>query len=304
MLTPSVLMADSRVLNIGNNQISLLDSCNSEHKLKVLYNGAVYCAPATTDILTDTLHVLYNGTTYSICNGACGGGSSGGEYVMPETPPEPVVINKSCEWKQTNPNAYLLSDGNQWFDTGVPVNTSFDIFVTAKIVNGRSARIFGRIGGTCYYDMTIDANRVAYFKIGTRNSSATIQLTQAQSTQKIQWWTSTKSSTVKLVNRIFENGSTNSTNKDLENACTSTETIKVFNNKLLSSVDPTDSGGMKLYSILLKDAEGTPIHNYQPVKAGTNICGYIVPTNAMYDFVDKRVYLPAGTGQMGYGVDE
>ena len=303
VLHPLVAMADTHTLNIGGATITLSETCDSEHKLNVLYGGTVYCAEATTDTLTDTLHVSYNGTTYSICNGTCGGGSGGGEYVMPETPFEPVVIDDNCEWEQTNENAYLLSDGNQWFDTGVTVDTSVNIFVTAKVINGHSARIFGTTGGTCYYDMTINASRTAFFKIGTQNSSASISLTQAQSTQKIQWYTQSNGATNKWIYRIFEDGKSSRTSKTLGSACTSTETIKVFNNNLVSSVNQTDSGGMKLYSILLKNSSGTTIHNYQPVAAGTNICGYTVPTNAMYDFVDKRVYLPAGTGQMGYGVD-
>lgn len=37
--------------------------------------------------------------------------------------------------------------------------------------------------------------------------------------------------------------------------------------------------------------------------ADANICGVTPPTNAMWDFVTKKLYYPAGTGEMGYGVD-
>lgn len=297
-------MADGYDLHIGDVAVALQNSCSTSHKLNVRIGNQTLCAPMTANTVNEkSLRVKLNGVVYTVCNGECDD-TGGGEYVMPETPPEPVEIDESCEWTQTNPNAYLLSDGNQYFDTGVTVDTSVDIFVTAQIVNGHSARIFGTMGGTCYYDMTINANRVAYFRIGTQTSSATINLTQAQSAQKIQWYTESNGTTYKWIYRVFENGTSARTSKSLGAACTSAETIKVFNNTLVSSVDQTNSGGMKLYSILLKDSSGNTIHDYQPVAAGTDICGYTVPTNAMYDFVDKRVYLPAGTGQMGYGVDE
>lgn len=44
-------------------------------------------------------------------------------------------------------------------------------------------------------------------------------------------------------------------------------------------------------------------YDFQPVAKGTNICGVTPPTNAMWDFVTKKLYYPAGTGEMGYGVD-
>lgn len=85
--------------------------------------------------------------------------------------------------------------------------------------------------------------------------------------------------------------------------CTGTDTILVFKGSYISYLDYTQNGGMKLYSIKMYNKNGKLLHDYQPVAKGTDICGTVVPANAMYDFVDKKVYLPAGTGQMGYGVD-
>ena len=70
------------------------------------------------------------------------------------------------------------------------------------------------------------------------------------------------------------------------------------------SVNNSQNGGIKLYRIRLWDGNGNLIHDFQPVAQGTNICGTIAATNAMWDFVTKKLYYPGGTGQMGYGVDE
>jgi len=52
VLHPLVAMADTHTLNIGGTTIALSETCDSEHKLNVLYNGTTYCAPATTETLT------------------------------------------------------------------------------------------------------------------------------------------------------------------------------------------------------------------------------------------------------------
>ena len=60
------------------------------------------------DILTDTLHVSYNGTTYSICDGACGGDIP--EYVMPAGAKSPFNhIHKQ------NEEIYIFLTGNGTF---------------------------------------------------------------------------------------------------------------------------------------------------------------------------------------------
>ena len=291
-----------RVLYFGNKSINLLQSCTSTHKLNVQYGNEYWCAPLTTTWASDSLHVEFGGTTYTVCDGECPDDSG---YVMPETPAEPVELPESCEWTQTNANAYLLSDGNQYFDTGVTVDTSVNIDLTVQVVNGYHARIFGTKGSTCYFDFTLNKNRGGSFRIGTYNSAGSFSFSEAQSKRKIRYYTS-DSGTRK---RVDANGTNISKYLFRTNSptCTdSSKTILVFDNDLINSanLDPSLSGGMKLYYIKLYDSSGNLIHDYQPVAAGTDICGYTAPTNAMWDFVDKKLYLPAGTGEMGYGVDE
>ena len=298
---PCVVMADTHTLNIGGTQITLSETCDSEHKLNVLYDGIIYCAPATTDTLTDTLHVSYNGTTYSICNGSCGGG----EWVMPEEPGEPIVINDpNCNWTQPNTKAYLLSDGNQYFDTGVTADTSVNIDVQVKIVNGMSARIFGTNSSSCWFDMTLDHKHRAQFRFGSNNNAASTTFNEANSKKLLRFVTSDSTSTKKRVDYYLD-GVRQSYFTRTYAACTSADTLKVFKNNLIADglVDQTDSGGMKLYYIKIYNSSGTLIHNFQPVAQGTNVCGYTALTNAMWDSVTKKLYYPAGTGQIEYGVD-
>lgn len=299
----AVVVAGAHTLNIDNNTINLVENCTSDHKLKVQYGNTVYCAEATTDTLTNTLHVSHNGTTYSICNGACSGG---GEWVMPEEPGEPIVItDPECTGPTLTPNAYLLSDGNQWFDTGVAVNPSYNLDVQVKIVNGKSARIFGTNSSSCWFDMTLDHKRRAQFRFGSTNAAASTNFDEANSKKLLRFETENQTSTKKGI-KYYINGAYKSTITRTFGSCSTSDTIKIFKNNLISnsSLDQTDSGGMKLYYIKLYDTSGNLIHDFEPVPAGTNVCGHMAQANCMWDTVDKKLYYPAGTGQMGYGVDQ
>ncbi len=300
LILTCVCTAGAHTINIGGQTITLQDTCSSDHKLNVFDGTNTYCAEATTDTLSNTLHVMHNGTVYSICDGACGGG---GEWVMPEEPGEPIVINDpNCNWTQPNANAYLLSDGRQYFDTKVPVDSSVNIDVTAQVVSGTNARIFGVVDSTCYYDLVLDKQRRAHMRFGTSSSAVTKNLTEAQSKQKIRYYTETDGDYKNF--RLSGSGVSGYLRKK-NAACTSQSTLKVLTNKLFADtmVDPTQSGGIKLYYIKMYNSSGTLIHDFQPVAKGTNICGVTPPTNAMWDFVTKKLYYPAGTGEMGYGVD-
>ena len=298
LFIPCIATADTHTLNIGGTTLSLSESCDSEHKLNVLYGGTVYCAPATTDTLTDTLHVAYNGTTYSICNGTCGGGS--GEYPMPETPPEPIVMPSTCEWTQTNEKAYLLSDGRQYFDTKVKVDSTIAMDVTAEVVNGTNARLIGVVGGACFYDMSINNAADVYFRIGTSTYSSVCN--NGTPTTGKHLWEIKNNNTTGTAKYIYQDGKR--VGYKAATTCTGTNTILVFHSDHVKfGLDPTENGGMKLYSVKLYNKSGKLLHDYQPVAKGTDICGTVVPTNAMWDFVDKKLYYPGGKGEMGYGVD-
>lgn len=294
-------MAMGQVLRIGNHSITLQNSCSTDHKLKVMVGNNTYCAPATTTWAADSLHVNANGTVYTICDGECGGGT----WVMPEEPGEPIVItDPECTGPTLTPNAYLLSDGNQWFDTGVTADTSVNIDVQVKIVNGMSARIFGTNSSSCWFDMTLDHKHRAQFRFGSANNAASTTFSEANSKKLLRFVTSDSSSNKKRIDYYLD-GVRQSYFMRTYAACTSADTLKVFKNNLISDglVDQTDSGGMKLYYIKLYDTSGRLVHDFEPVPAGTNVCGHMAQTNCMWDTVDKKLYYPAGTGQMGYGVD-
>ena len=303
-LTTYARMAGGYDLHIGDVTVALQNSCSTEHKLNVKIGDQVLCAPMTADTVAEkSLRVKLNDTVYTVCNGTCGGGG-GGEYVMPETPPVPAQLPTSCTWTQSNSNAYLLSDGNQYFDTGVTADTSVNIDVQVQVINGLSARIFGTNSSSCWFDMTLDHKRRAQLRFGSVNNAASTNFTEANSKKILRFVTSDSSSTKKRID-YYLNGVKQSYFTRTYSACTSSDTLKIFKNNLISAglVDQTDSGGMKLYYIKVYNKNGTLIHDFQPVAAGTNICGTIAATNAMWDFVDKTLYYPAGTGSMGYGVD-
>ena len=300
LLVSYIAMADARTLNIGGQTIALLESCDSDHKLKVQYGDSVLCAPATTNTLTNAIHVQHNGTIYAICNGACGGDS--GEYVMPETPPEPIVLPSTCEGPQPNEKAYLLSDGSQYFDTQVPVNSRDNIEVTAQVVNGAYARLFGNKGTSCQFDMTLNNNGNLVLFMGT--GYATSPYPVSDSRAKIVYKTETSQTKKTHVTKYFyaDNDRLNNSSKKVNDCTDANHTMLVLDNDL-SSIDQTNSGGIKLYRIRMWDESNKLIHDFRPVAKGTDLCGVTPPTNAMWDFVTKKLYYPAGTGQMGYGVD-
>ena len=300
ILTPWLAMADGRVLHIGNTAINLVQSCNSDHSLNLKIGNETWCTELTTELADNAVHVRFDNVTYTVCDGTCGGSSGGGEeYVMPEVPPEPEQLPSSCTWTQTNSNAYLLSDGNQYFDTKVPVDTTMKLETTVQIINGTSTRLMGAVSSSCHYDISIRNDGRMLIRMGSSNSGTPVNLDESVRKAKNTW------SIYYSGNRryIYLNGSQLQTTVPYN--CSGTSTIKILTNDYLGStvIDPTLSGGIKLYNIKLYNSSGGLIHNYQPVVAGTNICGYTVPTNAMWDTVSKQVYLPAGTGQMGYGID-
>lgn len=299
-------MAHGYVLHVGDVEITLQNTCNTEHTLNVKMGDEIFCAEMTSDTVNEkSLRVNIAGTVWTVCNnGTCDSGSGGGEYVMQETPPEPIVLPETCEWTQTNTNAYLLSDGNQYFDTGVTADTSVNIDVQVKIVNGMSARIFGTNSSSCWFDMTLDHKHRAQFRFGSANNAASTTFSEANSKKQLRFVTSDSSSNKKRIDYYLD-GVRQSYFTRTYVACTSADTLKVFKNNLISDglIDQTDSGGMKLYYIKIYNSSGTLIHDFQPVAAGTNICGEIAATNAMWDSVTKKLYYPGGTGQMGYGVD-
>lgn len=296
VLLPCYALADGRVLHFSNYSLNLQNSCTTDHKLNVQIGNELYCAPLTTDWSDNSLHVSFGGTTYTVCNGECGGG----EWVMPEEPEEPIVIDPSCEWTQTNSNAYLLSDGNQYFDTGVTLNSRNNIEVIVQVNNGKGARLFGTLGtGNCHFDMSI--NNAGNLAVEIGNTGKSYTLTSEERTGKNTYKSENVGTNKKkyyINNRDLTNGGRQA------NACTSNNTMLVLNNNYPSSVNWALSGGVKLYRIRMWNSSGTLIHDFQPVAQGTNICGTVAATNAMWDFVTKKLYYPGGTGTMGYGVDQ
>ena len=287
---PCVVMADTHTLNIGGTQITLSETCDSDHKLNVLYGGTVYCAPATTD----TLHVSYNGTTYSICNGACGGDIP--EYVMPATPPAPVSVSESCTWTPSNTNAYIATNGGQYFDSGTTVSNDKELSITAQITNGASARLYGTIGSSCRYDLTVDAYGELQFRIGTSNYGTSVDGSNMES--KNTWITRNHNSGPTKKN-IYQNTENKKLTQMNSYKCSNNNKIYLLNNDW-SSVSNTNTG-VKLYSFKIWDVNDTLLRDVYPVKRGTNICGYIVPIDCLYDVVNKQVLLPGESDSSSYG---
>lgn len=83
------------------------------------------------------------------------------------------------------------------------------------------------------------------------------------------------------------------------NRCSTNNNIFILNNDW-SSVSNTNTG-VKLYSFKIWDVNDTLLRDVYPVKRGTNICGYIVPIDCLYDVVNKQVLLPGGSDSSSYG---
>ncbi len=301
-------MAHGYVLHVGDTTITPQTTCNTEHKLWFKMGNDTWCVPMTTEYVTNALHVKYNNGVYSTCTNC---DSGGGEWTIPETPEEPIVLPETCTWTQTNSDAYLYTeDGNQYFDTGVLINSQDNISVTMQVINGKHARIFGGINNSaCEYDMTLNASGKVGFQIGRNGSGSTyiISNPSGKNTYSTKYVKAGTNNIGSWTNKeIYINGSKIGTKNTIYD-CSASTTMLVLKNDYITGANPALSGGIKLYNI--KIYAGTdinnqnPIHNFQPVAAGTNICGTTAATNAMWDSVTKKLYYPGGTGQMGYGVD-
>ena len=295
-------MAGGYDLHIGNVSVPLSNDCSADHNLHVKVGNTELCAPMTTEWSDNSLHVKMNDITYTVCNGSCdGGGGGGGEWVIPETPEDPIVI-PNCNWNQTNDKAYLLSDGNQYFDTGVPIN-SRDIEVTLQIINGKSVKILGTVGSSCKYDITLNASGGLRFRIGDSTGGGSGTLDPTVAIQKNIIKTENQKIQGNYVYKYYKLNGTPLNSGDRRKICEDNNSTMLVLKNDYTTTNNTQSGGIKLYRIRQWDSSGTLIHDFQPVAAGTNICGTVAATNAMWDTVTKKLYYPAGTGQMGYGVD-
>lgn len=260
-----------RFLYFGNKSINLLQSCTSTHKLNVQYGNEYWCAPLTTTWASDSLHVEFGGTTYTVCDGEC----PSGQYIMPATPPAPEQLSTSCTWTQTDTNAYLISDGNQYFDTGFGPDNTNEVEITAKIVNGENARLYGTSGSTCFYDVTVDSYGDIYFRIGTSTYGTYFRGSSLSMTDKHAWIIKNHKSgpTKKLIYHDVVSNNRKLGQMNSYNCNTTNNTIKILKNdwKTVSS----NSGDIWLYSIKVWDKNGNLLHEYQPVAQGTNICGLL-----------------------------
>ena len=293
--------ANALSLRVGTVDVALQTSCDSEHKLNVQAGGTTYCAPLTETWADNSVHVAFNNKTYTVCNGECPTNAGGGDEV-PEVPPEPQDFPESCTWSQTNSNAYLLSDGNQYFDTGETVNSQNNIEVTVQVSTGINARIFGTLSSSCSYDLNLNVQSKLAARMGNPSGgSSTYNLPSGvSSTGKNTYKTEKSGATGK---HIYVNGTKVSNSAKYVRSCTSSNTMLVLKNDYLSFTIP-ENQQIKLYEIKLWNYSGTLIHHFQPVAKGTNICGYTTPQNGMWDNVTKTFYLAGGSGVMGYGVDE
>ena len=312
LILTCVCTAGAHTINIGGQTITLQDTCSSDHKLNVFDGTNTYCAEATTDTLSGTLHVMHNGTIYSICDGACGGGGE-----VPPVPPAPEVLSSSCSWTQSNANAYLLSDGRQYFDTTLGIDTNVQAEITLDVVNGKSAVVIGTSGSTCLYDFFLNDRGRHSFKIGKNSGTLSGNSSAANPSGKYVYSIELRSgsSYTKDVYMSRVNGTRTriaSISLSSSTACTdSNHTLLVLGGDVASGLNQTLNGGIKLYGIKLKNKSGTLQHDFQPVAAGTRFVGcgpngtdYVAPTNGMWDAVTKKFYQAGGTGgQMGYGVD-
>ncbi len=296
-------MAAGYDLRVGDVTIALQNSCSTDHKLNVKVGNDILCAAMTNDTVTEkSLRVNLNGTVYTVCNnGTCDSGG-GGEWVIPETPEDPIVI-PNCNWNQTNDKAYLLSDGNQYFDTGVPINSRDNIEVTLQIINGKSVKILGTVGSSCKYDITLNASGGLRFRIGDSTGGGSGTLDPTVAIQKNIIKTENQKIQGNYVYKYYKLNETLLNSGDKRKICEDNNSTMLVLKNDYTTTNNTQSGGIKLYRIRQWNSSGTLIHDFQPVAAGTNICGTVAATNAMWDTVTKKLYYPAGTGQMGYGVD-
>ena len=302
ILATYACMARGYDLHVGGITIALQSQCTTDHKLNVKIGDTTYCAPMTTETVTETsLRVKLNDTVYTVCSsGTCPGG--GGDEV-PEIPPAPIEFDPSCAGPTLVSNAYLLSDGRQYFDTRTSVDATNDIEVTIQVINGKNAKIFGTVGSSCKYDMVLNKNGYAAFRIGD-STGFSRAVDSSVANQKNLIKTETASSGSRYVYKNYYVGGTKlNTSSDRRSKCADQNTNWLVLNTDYTTTDSTLSGGIKLYQIVVKNASKQTIHDYRPVPAGVTFCNYTTPQNGMWDTVSKKFYLAGGEGVMGYGVD-
>ena len=279
-------MADGPVLYIGGATINLLTTCNAEHKLHVYDGTNVYCASATTDNLSNALHVSYNGTVYSICNGEC-------DSEEPVISPDHTIEN--CRLTDADADTYISANGTQFINTGVVGSNKVEIQATANVTDIMSSV------NTYVWSLDSTEYRYTLWYDVAKNGKDTLYLSRAHTTASAS---STKNLPIgnKTTYRMATNGMLylNNVSKIQHQQ---SATLTADGNILIFGNSGGTTSPVKMYRVKLYN-NGTLVRDFVPVPANMKICDYTTPSAGMFDIVNQQFYGNSGTGTFTYGIDQ
>ena len=208
---------------------------------------------------------------------------SGGKKHIFAGRPDYLILHGRLVW--ADPNIYLQATGTQYLNTGVEVDTTFNMEIVAS-----------RIGNNGQLASVQDASNTIAIGVGGSSdiwvrfwTQSGVHITGISSLDKHTYVSS--GSSVYVDGTLKYNGGT-------PTAIAYPLFLFARNNQGTAQL----IGKAKVYSA--KFAEGsTLLRHLVPVPQGLEIGTFTCPSNGMFDIVHQQFYANAGTGNFTYGKD-
>ena len=281
MCASAASIVDARTLHVGDKVFNLSQTQYTTPSLACKINNETWYAPMTKIPLTDTLHLRYNNTTYSVCE--------------PFTDTTNYTYDNDGRLIGADENLWIQSTNGGYIDTGIVLNS--DNRIQTKFYNstGTQQWFFGArnnkspaFGFQCPANGNYKTRAYYYTGYSAFGENCNVKgMYIVDMNKNVTTYTHPNGNTYSTT----QTQRTFSITKNLLILCT------ISDNMLHPSRNPFYY--MKVYN------NGTLVRDLVPVPACMRIGDFIVPENGMWDIVNQRFYGNANTtGTIIYGKDE
>ena len=274
-------IVDAHTLHVGNKTFALSQIKYTTPSLACKISDETWYGTLITAPLTDTLHIKYDDTTYSLC--------------------EPFT--DTVNYTYDNDGRLISADENLWLKVP-PQQTPNKVVIYSKIHPGPNIKTqmgikLLRYAGTMLYGNYIAENN-SYRFFSTSNGTMYFDLAGARISANNQF----------LINQYYEFEIGNHYVLNLNTGYRLSGTPRTNFQQSLMDTNLAIIGGdsshstFELHYLKIWD-NGTLVRDMVPVPACMKIGNFVVPENGMWDIVEQKFYGNANsTGTIIYGRDE
>lgn len=296
----------ARVLHIGDKTIPLSQGKTTSPALHIKINDEIWHANLCTKFHTDTLHIQYNGTTYSVIKSLADIGN--------------YTYDEAGHLIAANENLFLQASGTQYIDTGhIPTlvtRTEMEVRFSTAGYNQYGTSVFFGVydfaNAKSSYGLNFGADIPLYnvypWLCAFRDDGGPLWCSSVGAILITEEERTTKQTVIlDAKNHYAQYG----TKKKIlhERQTTENESALLFganftNRHGTSAPRPYSKyDAMYIYSTRIYE-DDTLVRHFVPVPCGLQIGDFVVPSNGMWDIVEQKFYGNMGTGNFTYGMDE